>query len=128
NDLAIQILGGAGYTRDHDVEQHYRDNRLNPIHEGTHGIHGLDLLGRKVIMDGGAGLDLLDGTIRRTLGAATDELRPRAEQLETRLDRLIAVTRKLWAAGDPETALADSTAYLEATGHIVLAWTEPEQA
>ncbi len=128
NDLAIQILGGAGYTRDHDVEQHYRDNRLNPIHEGTHGIHGLDLLGRKVIMDGGAGLDLLDGTIRRTLGAATDELRPRAEQLETRLDRLIAVTRKLWAAGDPETALADSTAYLEATGHIVLAWIWLEQA
>ncbi|MFD5259054.1 acyl-CoA dehydrogenase family protein [Streptomyces bobili] len=51
NDLAIQIHGGAGYTRDHNVEQFYRDNRLNPIHEGTHGIHGLDLLGRKVVLD-----------------------------------------------------------------------------
>ena len=49
NDLAIQVLGGAGYTRDHDVEQHYRDNRLNPIHEGTHGIQAQDLLGRKVL-------------------------------------------------------------------------------
>ena len=48
NDLAIQVLGGSGYTRDYDVEQHYRDNRLNPIHEGTHGIQALDLLGRKV--------------------------------------------------------------------------------
>ncbi len=57
NDLAIQVLGGSGYTRDYDVEQHYRDNRLNPIHEGTHGIQGLDLLGRKVLGDaGGAGL------------------------------------------------------------------------
>ena len=48
NDLAIQVLGGAGYTREYDVEQHYRDNRLNPIHEGTHGIQALDLLGRKM--------------------------------------------------------------------------------
>ena len=56
NDLAIQVHGGYGYTREYDVEQHYRDNRLNPIHEGTHGIQGQDLLGRKVIMNQGAGL------------------------------------------------------------------------
>ena len=48
NDLAIQVHGGYGYTRDYPVEQYYRDNRLNPIHEGTHGIQALDLLGRKV--------------------------------------------------------------------------------
>jgi butyryl-CoA dehydrogenase len=54
NDLAIQVHGGYGYTREYNVEQFYRDNRLNPIHEGTHGIHGLDLLGRKVVMGGGA--------------------------------------------------------------------------
>ena len=55
--------GGYGYTREYDVEQLYRDNRLNPIHEGTHGIQGLDLLGRKVVMGGGAGLALLGETI-----------------------------------------------------------------
>ena len=38
NSLAIQVHGGYGYAREYDVEQHYRDNRLNPIHEGTHGI------------------------------------------------------------------------------------------
>ena len=41
------------YTRDHPVERHYRDNRLNPIHEGTNGVQGLDLLGRKVMRDMG---------------------------------------------------------------------------
>ena len=59
NSLAIQVHGGYGYTRDYNVEQLYRDNRLNSIHEGTHGIHGLDLLGRKVPMGGGRGLHLL---------------------------------------------------------------------
>ena len=56
NDLAIQIHGGYGYTRDFDVEQVYRDNRLNPIHEGTHGIQAIDLVGRKILRDGGARL------------------------------------------------------------------------
>ena len=50
NKHAIQVLGGYGYTRDFPVERLYRDNRLNSIHEGTHGIQGLDLLGRKVSM------------------------------------------------------------------------------
>ncbi|MEO8835577.1 MAG: acyl-CoA dehydrogenase family protein, partial [Caldimonas sp.] len=59
NSLAIQVLGGYGYTRDFPVEQYWRDNRLNMIHEGTHGIQALDLLGRKVVMNGGAGLVLL---------------------------------------------------------------------
>src|SRR3546814_5815661 len=59
NKQAIQILGGYGYTRDYPVEQYYRDNRLNPIHEGTHGIQGIDLLGRKMLMPGGAGARLL---------------------------------------------------------------------
>ncbi len=66
NDLAIQVLGGAGYTRDFDLELHYRDNRLNPIHEGTHGIQGMDLLGRKVLLDGGAGLGVLLGRMQAT--------------------------------------------------------------
>jgi alkylation response protein AidB-like acyl-CoA dehydrogenase len=54
NDLAIQIHGGYGYTRDFDVEQIYRDIRRNPIHEGTHGIQAIDLVVRKILRDGGA--------------------------------------------------------------------------
>ena len=72
NSLAIQVLGGYGYTRDFPVEQYWRDNRLNMIHEGTHGIQALDLLGRKVVMDGGAG----PGAARRRASSATIDARP----------------------------------------------------
>ena len=70
NSLAIQVLGGYGYTRDFPVEQYWRDNRLNMIHEGTHGIQALDLLGRKVVMDGGAGLDVVREAIDATIARA----------------------------------------------------------
>jgi butyryl-CoA dehydrogenase len=125
NDLAIQVLGGAGYTRDFDVEQHYRDNRLNAIHEGTHGIQALDLLGRKVMLDGGKSLALLVGRITSTAdraratgphGAAL------AERLTTACTDLVATTAQLATLGDPARMLADATAYLEATGHVVVAW------
>jgi hypothetical protein len=70
NSLAIQVHGGYGYTRDFPVEQYWRDQRLNMIHEGTHGIQALDLLGRKVVMNGGAGLKLLATRISATIERA----------------------------------------------------------
>ncbi|NLD70175.1 MAG: acyl-CoA dehydrogenase [Limnobacter sp.] len=71
NSLAIQVHGGYGYTRDYNVEQYYRDNRLNPIHEGTHGIQGLDLLGRKVRLDEGRLLADFVARVRETVTRAT---------------------------------------------------------
>ena len=117
NDHAIQIHGGYGYTREYPVEQFYRDNRLNSIHEGTDGIQGLDLLGRKAVMKGGAGLALLLDRIRAT--AAGSDL---GAPVLAACDRLAATTAKLWAGGDPTAALANSTAYLDAAGHLVVAW------
>ena len=70
NKHAIQILGGYGYTRDFPVERLYRDNRINMIHEGTSGIHGIDLLGRKVMMKNGAGFRLLVRRIQQDTDAA----------------------------------------------------------
>ncbi|MCZ4499154.1 MAG: acyl-CoA dehydrogenase protein [Marmoricola sp.] len=125
NSLAIQVHGGYGYTRDYDVEQHYRDNRLNPIHEGTHGIQGQDLLGRKVIMQDGAGLVALVATIKETIDRAGDH--PYAAQLDAVVDRVATVTRTIWAPADPELALANASTYLEAVGHTVLAWIWLEQ-
>jgi alkylation response protein AidB-like acyl-CoA dehydrogenase len=125
NDLAIQIHGGYGYTREYDVEQHYRDNRLNQIHEGTHGIQGLDLLGRKVTMQGGAGFLLLLQTIGETVARAAgagEESARLAAQLQAAVERLGQVTARIWGQRDVELALANSTAYLEAAGHIVVAW------
>ncbi|MEH3067003.1 MAG: acyl-CoA dehydrogenase [Aeromicrobium erythreum] len=130
NDLAIQVHGGSGYTRDYAVEQLYRDNRLNPIHEGTHGIQALDLLGRKVVMDGGSGLRLLVETIRVTTRRAVDAggvVAGHADDLEGALDRLVSVTQRLWEGGDPALALANASLYLEATGHVVVAWMWLEQ-
>lgn len=129
NSLAIQVHGGYGYTKEFDVEQYYRDNRLNPIHEGTHGIQALDLLGRKVVMGGGAGLALLAETIGATIERAdsVDGATEYAAALRAALDRLVAVTAQVWSAGDPSVSLANATAYLEAAGHIVLAWIWLEQ-
>jgi butyryl-CoA dehydrogenase len=124
NSLAIQIHGGYGYTRDFAVEQHWRDNRLNMIHEGTHGIQGLDLLGRKVVMNGGAGLKLLATRIGDTAQRAgqVQGLAEPANQLAAALQQLGAATKAAWATGAPEEALANATPYLQAFGHVVLAW------
>ena len=129
NSLAIQVHGGYGYTREFDVEQYYRDNRLNPIHEGAHGIHGIDLLGRKVIMQGGAGLTALAETIEATVERArgADGLAGYADELHSVVDRLVKVTAHIWSAGDPKLSLANATVYLETAGHIVIAWIWLEQ-
>src|SRR5215218_4330947 len=112
DDLAIQIHGGYGYTREYDVEQLYRDNRLNAIHEGTHGIQAIDLLGRKVVMAGGAGLTLLVETIAATsarAAAAGGVAAALGAALDVALGRLTAVTATLWAVGDPQVTLANAS-------------------
>ncbi|HET9074619.1 MAG TPA: acyl-CoA dehydrogenase [Solirubrobacteraceae bacterium] len=147
NSLAIQVHGGYGYAREYEVEQHYRDNRLNAIHEGTNGIQGLDLLGRKVTMQGGAGLVRLAETITAAVsrareaahpggsgsgdagGAGDPDLGALAATLEAALGRMLEVTGALWADGPAgaEVALANASLYLEAAGHTVIAWIWLEQ-
>jgi alkylation response protein AidB-like acyl-CoA dehydrogenase len=132
NSLAIQVHGGYGYTREYQVEQHYRDNRLNPIHEGTHGIQALDLLGRKVTMRGGAALDALAELIGASVHrahATGGEAAGFGAALGAALQRLVDVTGALWADGrkGADVALANATTYLEAAGHIVVAWVWLEQ-
>jgi len=124
NSLAIQVLGGCGYTRDFPVEQHWRDNRLNMIHEGTHGIHGLDLLGRKVRMQKGLGLRvLLDSMNDSIKKAATLPLSsPLAHILSGTVSSIETDTRAAWVDEDPAAALSNATLYLKAMGHAVIAW------
>ena len=122
--------GGYGYTREYDVEQHYRDNRLNPIHEGTHGIQSLDLLGRKVTQRGGASLAAVGDAVAATIAtanAAGGETAEHAAQLDSTWQRLVSVTTAMFGSGDAEAALANSVVYLEAFGHIVVAWMWLEQ-
>lgn len=124
NSLAIQVHGGYGYTRDFPVEQYWRDNRLNMIHEGTHGIQGMDLLGRKVLMEEGKGLQLLahrmQATIHRTSGIPA--LAAHAKALGRALQDVSTATQQAWATGVPGEALANAVLYMQAFGHTVLAW------
>ncbi|HEY5558940.1 MAG TPA: acyl-CoA dehydrogenase [Steroidobacteraceae bacterium] len=126
NKLAIQVHGGYGYTRDYPVERLYRDNRLNHIHEGTQGIHGLDLLGRKVPMHGGAALNDLIARMNETIAGAqaVPELAEHASALAAAIGDIEATTRELLEAmpKDPERALANATLYLDSLGHAVVAW------
>ncbi len=129
NNLAIQVHGGYGYTREYDVEQMYRDNRLNPIHEGTHGIQALDLLGRKVVMHDGRALALLSTRVNATLAQAeSGDLKELGGALRTRWQRLQEVTRVLHGADNLNVTLANATLYLEAFGHLVISWIWLEQA
>jgi butyryl-CoA dehydrogenase len=124
NSLAIQIHGGYGYTRDFPVEQYWRDNRLNMIHEGTHGIQGMDLLGRKVLMEEGRGVHLLGARMRETADKAMAfaDLAADAKALNTALENVISATQMAWSSGQPQEALANAVPYLQAFGHLVLAW------
>jgi butyryl-CoA dehydrogenase len=124
NSLAIQIHGGYGYTRDFPVEQYWRDNRLNMIHEGTHGIQAMDLLGRKVLMEKGRGMQLLASRMTATIARASrlPELANHAKALSLALQDVGAATQNAWATGNPSEALANAVPYMQAFGHTVLAW------
>ncbi|WP_175867099.1 acyl-CoA dehydrogenase [Burkholderia contaminans] len=130
NDLAIQVHGGYGYTREYNVEQFYRDNRLNPIHEGTFGIQALDLLGRKTRANGGAAIKALDRKIAATVFKARSirPLQDHADALECAWERIRIVTAELHRLDDPEVQLANAAAYLEAFGHVVVGWLWLDQA
>ncbi|MDB5673952.1 MAG: acyl-CoA dehydrogenase [Sphingomonas bacterium] len=123
NDLAIQVHGGYGYTRDFDVEQLYRDNRLNAIHEGTTGIQAIDLVGRKILRDSGMGLAELQRRIAATAegAAAIPALAPLAAALTEAwrtIDTAIVALRDAPGTG----AFDNATAFLRAFGHGVLGW------
>ena len=140
NSLAIQIHGGYGYTRDFPVEQYWRDQRLNMIHEGTHGIQAMDLLGRKVLLEDGRGLKLLGQHIQATIQQALDgghheipnghreqceaiSLQTHAHALHQAWGQVVQATQAAWAGGEPAVALANAVPYMQAFGHTVLAWT-----
>lgn len=132
NDLAIQVLGGAGYTRDHPVEQYYRDQRLNPIHEGVEAIHALDLLGRKIRKTGRQAFTLLSSRIRADTAAcaATKSLEDLSKRVAEALSLLLETTTALRDAMevDLDLGLANANLYLNLFGHVVIAWIWLRQA
>ena len=130
NKLAIQVLGGYGYTREYPVERLYRDNRLNHIHEGTWGIQGLDILGRKVQMHNGAAVAILREEIQGTIDSAAGHpsLQEHTVALEAALTQMEATVQTVATCSDRSLALANATIFLDAAGHIVIAWMWLKQA
>ncbi|MFC5848849.1 acyl-CoA dehydrogenase [Deinococcus petrolearius] len=130
---AIQVMGGAGYTRDYPVEMYYRDNRLNPIHEGTEGIQGNDLLGRKVTQSGGRGLAVLLERMHADLKAS--EGQGGLDEIRAALTTAIAQNRDAFGAIlgraaelGPDLYLANANSALEMLGHTVVGWMWLRQA
>jgi butyryl-CoA dehydrogenase len=122
----LQCLGGSGYCDDYPLEQHYRDARIHPIHEGTTGIHGLDLLGRKVVMKNGKAYKLYLQEVQKTIREAEtfEALQSYTQNLKDSLGLLQQVTSHLMGVrekGTPELFLADATLYLELFGIISVA-------
>ncbi len=123
----VQILGGSGYCDDYPLEQYFRDCRIHPIHEGTTGVQGMDLLGRKVTMLKGKGLELVLNEIQKAVLEAKkmEALKPFANDLKQQITQLKEVTDFLTGLAvkkGPEAFLADATLYLEYFGIIVIAW------
>jgi alkylation response protein AidB-like acyl-CoA dehydrogenase len=132
NDLAIQVLGGAGYTREYPVEQCWRDNRLNPIHEGTNGIQALDLLTRKLWQANGAGLKQLQSIMLKDFAqvegqvsqALVTELSPYIKQMSA----LIPGLAQGLASDKQAILLANASCFLNVFGQIVMSWLWIRQA
>lgn len=126
SDIGIQVLGGSGYIREYPLEQYYRDNRLNPIHEGTEGIHGIDLLGRKLQQNGGLGYRLFVKNVRQTLDEAGRDPRCEvlADVLAGALNGLQQSTESLieQVAVDAEPGLSNATIYLDLFGRVLVGW------
>lgn len=123
----LQCLGGYGYCKDFPLEQYYRDTRINSIYEGTTGIQGMDLLGRKVLMKNGQAAQLFFQEVGKTIHDAKeiDSLKTYAETLEKSMQKLQQTTAYLIGLAQkdrPEVFLTDATLYLEMTGHITIAW------
>ncbi len=124
---AIQCLGGYGYSSEFPVEQYMRDARIHPIHEGTTGIQGMDLLGRKVTMKKGAAVKIYLEEIHKAITEASDfaALKPYASALSDAVSLWKETTNSLLgiaAKGEIDLFMADATLYLELSGIICIAW------
>jgi butyryl-CoA dehydrogenase len=123
----LQILGGYGYCDEFPLEQYYRDMRIHPIHEGTTGIQGMDLLGRKVRMKDGRAFQLFLEEVRHTIDRAKEEeaLQTYAVQMDqalVKLEKITSTLKGLAGKGDMNLFLADATLYLELFGIVAIAW------
>lgn len=123
---ALQIFGGHGFIREHGVEQYVRDTRITLIYEGTTQIQALDLVGRKVLFDGGATLTALIGDIKATCGELEGEsgLATYAAEVTRLADEWAELAMDLGRRGmeNPDEVGAGAVDFLMYSGYVLLAW------
>ena len=127
NALAVQVHGGYGYSSEYLPEAWLRDQKLNSIHEGTTGIQGLDLLGRKVVAAGGGALrafhEEVAATVERARKAGVDP--SWGALLEESTREVMELTLELSAAGmagEVERMLRHSADYMDLFSLLAVAW------
>jgi alkylation response protein AidB-like acyl-CoA dehydrogenase len=124
NTLSVQVHGGYGYSSEYLPEAWLRDQKLNSLHEGTTGIQSIDLLGRKVSIEGGIALTLLG----REIGRAVEGARAAGvegawcDAVERAFRTTRDVTSYLSTLGDPEATLLHSVDYLDLFSTLVIGW------
>ena len=132
-DNGLQVLGGYGFCTDFTLQQYYRDIRISALYEGTTGIQSQDLLGRKVPMQNGKGLELLSAEIVKTIIAANneDELKPYGKILGDKLElsqKILSHLMPFALKGNYERYLADANLFMEYMSIVVLSWLWLEMA
>jgi hypothetical protein len=122
--LAVQIWGGHGFIQDNGVEQFLRDSRIAPIYEGTNGIQAMDLVGRKLGMNGGRAIQAFFAEVGQFVAEtkADPVLGPMAAELEKALGRQQQATMWLMQNGltKPDNAGAAASDYLRLMALVVM--------
>lgn len=122
-NAAIQVLGGAGYTRDWPLEQYLRDSRVMTIYEGTTGMQALDFLTRRLWREDGRGLRAFLGRARQEIDGLAVRHPTRAAETLGILDHFDHLSTGMMALqADPETALYQANDYMSAAWQAVSAW------
>ena len=127
NALALQVHGGYGYSSEYLPEAWLRDQKLNSLHEGTTGIQGLDLLGRKVVADGGQALAIFSAEVEAAIGRARAAgVDPSwCERLAAAVGLTVELTQALAGralSGDVEGMLLHSADYLSLFSIVAVGW------
>ena len=130
--LGVQVHGGMGYIEETGAAQHYRDARIATIYEGTNGIQAIDLVTRKLSLDGGATIAAYLDELRATVSAVKASNAPAFGETAARLgeavDSLERATHWLLAQKSSDAALAGATPYLRMFGHAAGGCMLAEQA
>ena len=125
-NIALQTFGGHGYVREYGVEQYVRDSRIAQIYEGTNAVQALDLIGRKLPMEGGRLVRRFFDIVRREIEAssAVDGLEDHSKTVAAGLYQLQKATTLLAERGfaNPDEAAAAAGDYLTLMGYVAVGW------